>query len=534
MITTLQDNYADLECHQLLLQNHISDLQNSLCHWQLWEAEYEGFKEEILATTSFTQEALRLIGDQYGGQLLNQKEIDDILGQVIPRSVPQIINLLDRRLDYVERNIRALKSQLDTAKNKLSTGSTDNCSDIDNEDEALLTEITEEVDEEGEIISSTISTPGSLNPQVLHTLQRAVNTDVPTYSNPDAQLTSPATKNVINTLPDEIVKKSVTFTGDTKSGPSTEKSATARRVEEIMRIARQQESFSFNQPVIPINESIEDSKLRREMLNYGMSEVGAVVAELHLENETDLSDENSNDSNEEEISDSDEDSFGRSTSRAVSDELRQKMVKLEQRLGLNVMANIGKKASDYDVVSEGIGRITINAYSGLKTREEKIDSNCKDNATTSFLVQRPSELEMKSTAFQDIQNCEIVEEIPHKFHKNGIRKQNISDIEPSRLPERVTSDSARTVPEGPPGRPLAATIIERFSPTKASVTEPGEMDQNLLHQEIATEYFKMRNKMIQRQGGFLKEIENERVEFTEEEGGPKKLSRFKAARLASS
>ncbi|SZF01384.1 unnamed protein product [Blumeria hordei] len=534
MITTQKDNYADLECHHLLLQNHITDLQKSMCHWQLWEAEYEGFKEEILATTSFTQEGLRLIGDQYDGQLLNQKEIDDILGQCIPRSVPQIINLLDRRLDYVERNVRALKAQLDVAKSKLSTVSIDNYSNSDNEDGALLTEITEEIDEDGEIISSHISTQSSLNPHVLHTLQRAGITDVPKDSIPDGQTITPATKNFINTLPDESVKKSVTFTGDTKSGPSAEKSATARRVEEIMRISRQQENLLLNQPVIPTSESIEDSKLRREMLNYGMSEVGAVVAELHLENGSDLSDEDPNDSDEEEISDSDEDSFGRSTSRAVSDELRQEMVMLEQRLGLKVMANIGKKASDYDVVSEGIGRIAINADSEIKTREEKIDSICEDYATTSILVERLSELEMKSEDLRDAQNCEIVKEIPHNHHNNRIRQQNISNIESSKQPKRITSDSVRTVPEGPPGRPLAATIIERFSPTKASVTEPGEIDQNLLHQEIATEYFKMRNKMIQRQGGFLKEDENERVEFTEEEGGPKKLSRFKAARIARS
>jgi unconventional prefoldin RPB5 interactor 1 len=44
----------------------------------------------------------------------------------------------------------------------------------------------------------------------------------------------------------------------------------------------------------------------------------------------------------------------------------------------------------------------------------------------------------------------------------------------------------------------------------------------------------MRNRMIQRQGGFMKEEESEVVPFTEDEGGPKKMSRFKAARLARS
>jgi unconventional prefoldin RPB5 interactor 1 len=38
--------------------------------------------------------------------------------------------------------------------------------------------------------------------------------------------------------------------------------------------------------------------------------------------------------------------------------------------------------------------------------------------------------------------------------------------------------------------------------------------------------------MIYKQGGFVKEEEGEIVSFTEEEGGPKKMSRFKAARLS--
>jgi unconventional prefoldin RPB5 interactor 1 len=81
---------------------------------------------------------------------------------------------------------------------------------------------------------------------------------------------------------------------------------------------------------------------------------------------------------------------------------------------------------------------------------------------------------------------------------------------------------------------LAPTIVERDVPLDTSVPEPDELDPQLLHQEVATEYHRMRNRMIQRQGGFMKEDESEVVPFSEEEGGPKKMSRFKAARLARS
>jgi unconventional prefoldin RPB5 interactor 1 len=66
------------------------------------------------------------------------------------------------------------------------------------------------------------------------------------------------------------------------------------------------------------------------------------------------------------------------------------------------------------------------------------------------------------------------------------------------------------------------------------VIEPDALDPQILHQEVAIEYHRIRNRMIQKQGGFMKEEESEFVPLTEEEGGPKKLSRFKAARLARS
>ena len=77
-------------------------------------------------------------------------------------------------------------------------------------------------------------------------------------------------------------------------------------------------------------------------------------------------------------------------------------------------------------------------------------------------------------------------------------------------------------------------MVERVPAPNAVVAEPDEMDPQLLHQEVATEYHRMRNRMIQRQGGFMMEEESKIIPLTEEEGGPKKVSRFKAARLARS
>jgi len=48
-MTTLKDSFVDLERHRLRLEENVLKLRQSLQHWQTWEAEYEGLKEEILA-----------------------------------------------------------------------------------------------------------------------------------------------------------------------------------------------------------------------------------------------------------------------------------------------------------------------------------------------------------------------------------------------------------------------------------------------------------------------------------------------------
>ncbi len=43
----VKDSFIDLERHRLRLEENASKLRKSLQHWQTWEAEYEGMKEQI-------------------------------------------------------------------------------------------------------------------------------------------------------------------------------------------------------------------------------------------------------------------------------------------------------------------------------------------------------------------------------------------------------------------------------------------------------------------------------------------------------
>ena len=42
-----KDILLDLERQRTQLEKNVADLHKSLKHWQTWEAEYEGLKEEI-------------------------------------------------------------------------------------------------------------------------------------------------------------------------------------------------------------------------------------------------------------------------------------------------------------------------------------------------------------------------------------------------------------------------------------------------------------------------------------------------------
>ena len=44
-----KDSFVDLERQRRRLEDNIQQLRKSLQHWQLWEAEYEGLKEEIVS-----------------------------------------------------------------------------------------------------------------------------------------------------------------------------------------------------------------------------------------------------------------------------------------------------------------------------------------------------------------------------------------------------------------------------------------------------------------------------------------------------
>ncbi len=145
MAQPIKDSFLDLERHRQLLEDNIEKLRKSLLHWQLWAAEYDGLKEEIIAAGP---EKFTAVCHNYEGTLVTKKEIEDLLGVKIKttRTRAQVVNLLARRIDYVEQNVQTITKQLEAAENKLMAATVISEPDVRNEEGLPLTDIVEELD----------------------------------------------------------------------------------------------------------------------------------------------------------------------------------------------------------------------------------------------------------------------------------------------------------------------------------------------------------------------------------------------------
>ncbi|KAL8816899.1 MAG: hypothetical protein Q9191_008247, partial [Dirinaria sp. TL-2023a] len=157
-------DFGDLERNRLLLEGNVARLRKSLQYWQTWEAEYEGMKEEILALgEDCAEEGLAHVANEFDGELLNQKD--------------------------VQENVKSVSKQIQKAEQQLAAAEIIAQADFGDKEGLPLTEIREELDDEGNVISSSATRAGDTAPQILETLRKAGIKDVPKTSE-DAPLKS--------------------------------------------------------------------------------------------------------------------------------------------------------------------------------------------------------------------------------------------------------------------------------------------------------------------------------------------------------
>lgn len=567
-MTELNENFLNLEKHRLLLEENIDKLQKALQQWKTWDAEYEALKEEVVEVGEATQvNELHRIHRDFEGELLTGKELDEVFAT--QRTKDQIINLLDRRIDYVSKNIATLEKQLEQDEQKHVAATMLTQPGTVDEEGQPITEIVEELDEDGNVLSYELQKQGDSLPKLEEVFSKAAlqhqqnKKRQQQQQQEQQQQKSEVKKEKQQVLEEEppAQAKSVAFAEDTKPGdepaPEQERSQAAKRVDKIMKSARQQK---ITDPIIPEEEDEEDAFLRQEMLKYSMGEVGAVVAELDIEEDDEgYGDEEEDDVDLEELYEDEydedmdnEDKWGRYTGQMVTDDYRERMLELEKKLGISSgrpdkqTTQEGESTAD----EERVGRIvvkaadsntsnttkepkaeTIKGKKGVRFAEEldiapetdkKEDEDEKVDPVSDLIVERKAPTKANAPATQS----KPARTSRFKQAREGGIPKGPMDVPSSFLPEE--DNETKSVPSGPAGRTISDRLVEKDTVSKP--TAPDEYDESMIHFEVADEHQRMRRKFIQQQGGFLAEDESPIQPLDNEAAEP--VSRFKAARLS--
>jgi hypothetical protein len=124
-----------------------------------------------------------------------------------------------------------------------------------------------------------------------------------------------------------------------------------------------------------------EALMRREMLAYGLQEVGPIVAELDLEDEVsewgadNNNAEDSEDIGEEDDDDgdndgeNDEDAFGRSLKPQITNSYRRQMEELEKRLNARMLENVGPLPIETETLSKASSKSNLAAKTQSRQEE---------------------------------------------------------------------------------------------------------------------------------------------------------------------
>jgi unconventional prefoldin RPB5 interactor 1 len=596
-------DFGALEQRRLTLEDNILQLQQSLYHWRTWEAEYDGIREEIgaLDNNASTEDFLA-VGREFGGTLVDQEEMQKILGsQGVSRSRGQVVDLLGRRMDYVKQNVATMEKRLQTAENELHALDEQDQIPIEGGNDFPMREIMEELDEDDEVISSTINTPGDQAPELLDVLKQVGLQNIPeaeqSTENADPTAASVAADDKAEETPHIHSADCPVHAPEANDIVPEDDPDLQRPVSLVTPEDRQQP------PVTDIDESPEEAKLRREMFQYGIDEVGAIVAELELDEEGsefsfDEDDDYTFDSGEEE----NEDEYGRSHT-VLSEEYHQQMRELEAKLNARGMYNVGKNtdslpeemrhdienppsvqdlqsngvdssekgkkpkkrvafAEDLDIAPAAEPKPVVAEKRTLPAKQadvavlsdaivERTDrtpdirpsTNNGPKKVSRFKTARvaaPASNEMSSTAAESSLK-------PSQSSEPGFTRKQANAV-PAATPPALfpatpqepkpfsgpIADITETPsgPHPPEGKTLADKLVERdIVSGSAAAPELDELDEEMHRGQIATEFFKARNRKIQEQGGFMDEEQDTEYEIREGEIEPRRISKFRAARM---
>lgn len=515
----------------------------------------------------------------------------------------------------MQQNIKTISSQLQSIENKLAASTVLSNPEVLNEEGLPVTEIREELDDEDNVIcepltlssdctsklslASSTLIPGEAVSDIVKRIESSGNDgradliaqDSGSETQPAQAENGRATKSSLKKEPVANDPRSPAK-GALGTAPMPKESAsltsTAKPYRPERRVTFSADVRDEAPPSMPPDDTPEETALRREMLRYNMEEIGAVVAEMQLDDDDDdksLSDHDSrveyesalSEDDEEgsmtddgESGEEDEDQYGRTTTRVLDSDYVAQMRELEKKLNATALFNAGPESTS--AADRGLDREQAELKSPCTENVKSDQSKSQAGKTVTKGVRFAPELDIQEDS-EPITRTEVGSRQPpvarNILERNSdpgssrlpssepATKKKVSRFKAARSQANSTDISSpitgtnqpnpppqiqSTTPNPPRNQIHSDRIIERhpssdpaLPPPAPNANEDGDedFDTTRLQQDIRREYHHLRNRQIQREGGFLaaREEDSAEVPLTPEEGGAPKVSRFKAARL---
>lgn len=582
------------------LEEKIAQLRKALHHWHTSEVDYEGLIQEVgdLPVETGPEEILTA-AKEFHADFVDDAELQKLVYTLggSPRARDQVVRLLQLRLENASRNARAVEMQLGLARKRRNALLLAENSEQQDEAELPLMDITEELDDEGNVVSSRVEPAAASASELVNVLTQvgvtdAVEQDGITIASGENEVPHGSSSN------DEVQgskAKQVVFrqsdNPETSSKTIVEKTPEDTQDREVTApSASEDESGDDEDELGPTHpdDTPEEAALRRQMLQYGLGELGAIVGELELEEEpeSDIDSTDAADLSFDDFEDVDsdeensEDECGMVKHPTMSKEYLNKMKKLENKYGIQGMQNLGPDASKLPKsVQDSLNDTSTttssqNATLAREARKEtpkpsslskgaskstkKVAFSPKlDFVSTSNPSNKPDQPQSSKIRPPTLNTIDPVKStiVEHQSPSNSAKPPTTTTKKPSRF-KSARSTTPQTPlfppplpPSSPPSQPSAPnppsnalqtdTVIERPPSTATpSTPDPSDIDASLHAREVAEDYYKLRNRMIGRQDGFVAGGEAE--DYGEEEGPwmyrdgegrERRVSRFMAARL---
>ncbi|KAG0125061.1 Prefoldin subunit-domain-containing protein [Tuber indicum] len=594
-----------LELHRQRLEASLEKLKKAIRHWQISSAEYEALREELQVLPSdATREDMLKVGSGFGGTVVDEEDVKALLGDNvgIKRTVDQAIAAVGHRINYVQENVDKVQKQIDQGETELAPLLVVSEPDLKAEDGLPIMDIREELDEDGNIINTTIngadpSSAKALDTTPLEQLQKMVGTDEDAK---EQKLPVEASEGTSENKPAEASKPSPRV--PSPSARKSDKTPAKGELDGVKTISpKDEEGGGFvrvlDDPVLNEEDFVkevptdspEEAEMRKQMLNYNLQEIGAVVAEINLEDEG-IYYGHESDSNEEtdELDSEDEDRYGRTATRVITLEYQKEMEDLARKIKERGVAARAAEAKLREEESQ-------QRKDEAKTRKPKPKKKGVRFAAEPEISPAPPPMPdfpappsahntedalpllvdllvmdaMRRSGTVPGNTAPVKEKGPSIFKSEKVKVQNkkIEEIRERVVPtsvisldvmERYADDgstslesptsksrkvsrfkAAMAIPQGddvdndvsPPKTSTNGSVIEREVSESTPVQPPDELNPLTHRSEVAVEYHRLRNKMIQQQGGFVESREEMAKVLLDDNGETQKVSRFKAARM---